>query len=146
MPSLAAENKRYFGVRDNINTYRDVKDADVGVSNVLNTNSDSCGFGAGTDEETDDLRGGDSSIVGGEDESLQMQTGSWRSDMHHETKAAYSKKRPHKLEKSRSNQQTFVRFRENSLSSFPLTLTENGNTSLTQLTCTFALANALLGH
>lgn len=40
MPSLAAENKRYFCIRDNINTDRGVEDVDVGVSNVLSRNSD----------------------------------------------------------------------------------------------------------
>lgn len=44
MPSLAAENKRYFCVRSNKNTGGDVKDVDAGVCNILDGNS--CRFGA----------------------------------------------------------------------------------------------------
>lgn len=50
MPSLAAENKRYFCVRSEINSNRDVKDVDVGGSNVLHRNSDSCRFGAAAEQ------------------------------------------------------------------------------------------------
>lgn len=106
MPSLAAENKRYFCVRSEINSNRDVKDVDVGGSNVLHRNSDSCRFGAAAEQMKKQMTWGGKTqalLEGGGTRVFKMQTGNWRSDMYHLKKAAYLDQRPQKREKKSPN-------------------------------------------